>query len=230
MSKTIAVLQSNYIPWRGYFDLINSVDEFILYDDVQYTRRDWRNRNAIKSPHGLLWLSIPVQIRGKYFQKIRDTVVADKKWAHDHWRSIVHNYSKAPYFSEFRERFEELYLGAEEKFLSQINFRFITAICRILGITTTIGWSTDYQLTGDKTERLLNLCQQAGATSYLSGPTAKAYLEEELFRRQGVEVSYFDYSSYGEYHQLYPPFEFHVSIIDLIFNEGPGAAKFMLSF
>src|SRR5216683_727265 len=107
MSKTIAAVQSNYIPWRGYFDLISQVDEFILFDDAQYTRRDWRNRNKIKTPKGLIWLTIPVETKGKYSQKIKDTVVTDSKWARDHWRSIVHNYSKAPYFPEYRELFEE---------------------------------------------------------------------------------------------------------------------------
>jgi hypothetical protein len=230
MSKTIAVVQSNYIPWRGYFDLMNSVDEFILFDDVQYTRRDWRNRNTIKAATGAIWLTIPVEVKGKYSQQIKDTIVIDGKWAREHWRSIVYNYSKAPYFSEYKELFEELYLGIEERFLSQINFRFITAICRILGINTTLSWSMDYQLIGDQTERLTNLCKQANATSYLSGPRAKAYLDEEMFSRQGIELSYMDYSSYGEYRQLYPPFKLHVSIIDLIFNEGPDASNFMLSF
>lgn len=232
MSKTIAIVQSNYIPWRGYFDLINSVDEFILYDDLQYTRRDWRNRNTIKSPGGLIWLTIPVVVKGRYLQKIKDTVVTDSRWTSDHWSSIVHSYSKAKYFSKYRDVFEELYLGADDKFLSLINHRFIAAICRILGISTTISWSMDYDLVrgGDKTARLIHLCKQAGATRYLSGPTAKAYLEEDLFREQGIEVSYIDYSGYGEYRQLYPPFELHVSIIDLIFNEGPDAVKFMLSF
>ena len=230
VSKKVAIVQSNYIPCRGYFDLINSVDEFILYDDVQYTSRNWRNRNTIKSSKGLIWLTIPVQGKGKYFQKIKDTVVADDKWVGEHWRSIVHNYSKAPYFSEFRERFEELYLGPEEKFLSQINFRFITAICRMLGIRTAVSWSMDYHLSGEKTERLVDLCRQAGATNYISGPSAKAYLDEELFRRQGIAVTYMDYSGYPEYRQLYPPFEPAVSIIDLIFNAGPDAIKYMKSF
>src|SRR6267143_4783502 len=102
MSKTIAIVQSNYIPWRGYFDLINFADEFILYDDMQYTRRDWRNRNAIKSKAGLIWLTIPVQVKGKYLQKIKDTVVAGHGWANEHWVSIVHNYSKAKYFSDYK--------------------------------------------------------------------------------------------------------------------------------
>lgn len=230
LTKTTAIVQSNYIPWRGYFDLINSVDEFILYDDMQYTRRDWRNRNAIKSLGGLLWLTIPVQVKGKYFQKIKDTMVADDNWARDHWRSIVHNYSKASYFSKYKKLFEDLYIGSPDKYLSQINYRFIVAICRILGIDTTISWSMDYDLVGDKTERLVNLCKQAGATKYLTGPAAKAYLEEELFKREGIDVSYMDYSGYPDYRQLYPPFEPNVSMIDLVLNEGPDAGRYMKSF
>jgi len=230
MSKKVAVVQSNYIPWRGYFDLINSVDEFILYDDLQYTRRDWRNRNAIKSQNGLNWLTIPVEVKGRYFQKIKDTVVADDKWAGNHWRSIIHNYSTASYFSEYKELFQELYLGAQDKLLSQINYRFIMAICGMLGISTTICWSMDYNLAGDKTERLVNLCKQAGARNYVSGPAARAYLHEDAFRREGISVAYMDYSGYREYAQLYPPFQSQVSVIDLVFNEGPFATKYMKSF
>ncbi len=187
MNKRVAIVQSNYIPWRGYFDLINSVDEFILYDDMQYTKRDWRNRNSIKSRHGLIWLTIPVQVKGKYSQKINDTVVADHKWSNEHWRLIVHNYARAKYFSEYKTKFEELYSASEDR-LSQINYRFITAICSMLGIRTTISWSMDYQLIGDKTERLINLCKQAGANKYLSGPTGRVYLDEKLFTDQGIEV------------------------------------------
>jgi hypothetical protein len=230
MSKTIAVVQSNYIPWRGYFDLINSVDEFILYDDVQYTIRDWRNRNIIKTSSGPLWLTIPVQVKGEYLQKIKDTRISDPTWGRKHWASIMHSYSRAKYFRMQKELFEELYLQADDKFLSHINYRFIVAICRILEIRTTISWSMDYNLIGDKTERLVHLCQQARATAYLSGPAAKAYLNEDLFRREGIAVSYTDYSGYPEYRQLYPPFEPRVSIIDLILNEGPSATRYMKSF
>jgi hypothetical protein len=230
MSKTIAVVQSNYIPWRGYFDLINSVDEFILYDDVQYTIRDWRNRNIIKTSSGPLWLTIPVQVKGKYLQKIKDTRISDSTWRRRHWATIVHSYSRAKYFPMQKELFEELYLQADDKLLSHINYRFIVAICRILGIRTTISSSMDYDLIGDKTERLVHLCQQAGATAYLSGPSAKAYLNEDVFRSEGIAVCYMDYSGYREYTQLYPPFQWQVSIIDLIFNEGPNATNFMKSF
>ncbi|HWX15401.1 MAG TPA: WbqC family protein [Chthoniobacterales bacterium] len=230
MSKTIAIVQSNYIPWRGYFDLINSVDEFVLYDDAQYTIRDWRNRNIIKTPNGPLWLTIPVEVKGKYLQKIKDTTISDPTWGRKHWASIMHSYSRAQHFPRHRELFEELYALADEKFLSQINYRFIVAICQILGISTTISWSMEYNMIGDKTERLVHLCQHAAATKYLSGPAAKAYLNEDLFRNEGIDVSYMDYSGYHEYTQLYPPFQSQVSVIDLIFNEGPDATRYMKSF
>lgn len=229
MNKRVAIAQSNYIPWRGYFDLIDSVDELILYDDMQYNRRAWRNRNLIKSPAGLIWLTIPVQVKGKYFQKIKDTVVVDCSWARDHWQSILHNYSKAKYFSDYRELFEELY-SHPDTFLSQINYHFIVAICRVLGIKTTISSSMDYHLAGDKTEMLVNLCKQAGASNYITGPAAKAFINEDLFQQENISVAYMDYSGYREYRQLYPPFQSHISIIDLIFNEGPDAARYMKSF
>jgi WbqC-like protein family len=228
--KTIAVVQSNYIPWRGYFDLINSVDEFILYDDVQYTIRDWRNRNIIKTANGPLWLTIPVEVKGKYFQKVKETVISDPAWFRKHWASITHSYSKAEYFPTYKELFQELYSQSEDKLLSKINHRFIVAICRILDIGTAITWSMDYKLVGDKTERLVDLCKQAGATRYLSGPAAKAYLDEDLFQHEGIAVDYMDYSGYQEYQQLYPPFEPRVSIIDLILNKGPHATTYMRSF
>ncbi len=136
MAKSVAIVQSNYIPWRGYFDLINSVDEFILYDDVQYTIRDWRNRNIIKTAQGPKWLTIPVEVKGKYHQKIKDTAISDPGWARKHWATIVHSYSRAPYFAKYRELFENLYLGSEDKMLSGINHRFLSAICLLLEIGT----------------------------------------------------------------------------------------------
>jgi hypothetical protein len=184
--KRIAILQSNYIPWKGYFDLINLVDEFILFDNAQYTRRDWRNRNIIKSPTGPTWLSIPVEVKGKYFQEIKDTVISDRAWNRKHWKTIVHCYSKARHFSLYREMFEDLYLKTNETHLSRINYRFLKAICRLLGVNTKITWSLDYELTGDKTERLVNLCKQVGATEYLSGPAAKPYLDQDLLGREGL--------------------------------------------
>lgn len=229
MCKKIAILQSNYIPWKGYFDLINLVDEFILYDDVQFTKNDWRNRNIIKTPSGLKWLTIPVYNKS-LSQTIMETTVADSRWTHKHYKSIVANYSRASYFHIYQEFFEDLYLGCTEHYLSRINYRFLRAICKILGINTTLSWSMDYHVAGEKTERLVDLCLQSCARTYLSGPAARNYIKAELFKEAGIELCYMDYSCYPEYHQLFGPFEHGVSIIDLIFNEGPEAPKYMKSF
>jgi len=228
--KTVAIVQSSYIPWKGYFDLINSVDEFILYDDMQYTRRDWRNRNAIKTPHGCLWLTIPVQVKGKFHQKICETQVNNSQWREQHWKSIRTFYARAPYFTTYKDWLAELYLGCDSVYLSQINYRFLSALCQVLGITTRLTWSSQYEVPPGKTERLVTLCQQAGATDYRSGPAAKDYLDEEQFASAGIAVQWMEYSSYPEYHQLFPPFEPAVSIIDLILNEGPNAWQYMKSF
>lgn len=230
MPKTIAILQSNYIPWKGYFDIIHSVDEFVLYDDAQFTQGDWRNRNRIKTRDGLQWLTIPVEVKGKLSQKIRDARISDKGWAVKHWKALTHNYSKAEFFKDYRELFEELYLTCEEEFLSRVNFRFLEAINRALGIETRISRSSDFKLAAGKNERLVSLCRDTGATKLLLGPAAQAYLEPSLFQREGVEVEWMDYSGYPEYRQLFPPFEHGVTILDLLFNEGPNAKTFMKSF
>jgi hypothetical protein len=228
--KKIAILQSNYIPWKGYFDLINMVDEFILYDDMQYTRRDWRNRNKIKTPQGLKWLSVPVKVKGKYFQKINETKISEKDWAKKHWQQIKYTYAKAKYFKEYKDVFEELYMGCNEEYLSQINYKFIIAINEILGITTKIRWSSEFELIDGQTEKLLGICKDCNADVYISGPAAKDYFNEELAKKENIQVEWMDYSGYKEYEQLHPPFEHGVSILDLILNEGSDATKFMKSF
>lgn len=230
--KRVAILQSNYIPWKGYFDLINMVDEFILYDDVQYTRRDWRNRNKIKSSQGELWLTISVNVKGKYDQKICDTEVSDKDWASNHWKAIIHNYAKAKHFKEVAYCLDLVYQKCkDERLLSKINYQFIHELCRHLGIKTKISWSSDYKVNGGRSERLLELCKQSGATEYLSGPAAKSYLDEQIFLEQGIQVKWMNYEGYPEYDQCFSPFMHGVSIIDLLMNEGfEDAKKFMLSF
>jgi hypothetical protein len=229
--KTVAIVQSCYIPWKGYFDLINLADEFIFFDDRQYTKRDWRNRNRIKTSVGTRWLSIPVQVKGRYLQRIDETFVDGTDWRRRHWETIRHQYMAAPYFGQFADRVEELYSGdADERRLSAVNRRFIEGICEFLGIGTTLSWSTDYRPVGERTERLLSLCLQSGATTYLSGPSAHAYLEEDRFEAEGIEVSYMNYDGYPEYEQPYPPFDHEVTILDLLFCTGPKASSYMKSF
>lgn len=228
--KRVAIVQSNYIPWKGYFDLIESVDEFVLYDDAQYTKRDWRNRNIIKTHQGTQWLSIPVDVKGKFEQRICDTHVADTTWRRKHWSSIVGSYARAPYFAEIKQWLEPLYLGSDENSLSKINASFISAICRYLEIATPFRNSMELPLMGEgKTSRLLSLCKAVGATVYVSGPAAKGYLDEAPFHDAGIKVEWFDYGIYPEYPQLHPPFVHGVSIVDLLVSAGPSARQYMHS-
>ncbi|EHP40434.1 hypothetical protein OR16_25458 [Cupriavidus basilensis OR16] len=191
--KKVAIVQSNYIPWKGYFDMISAVDEFILYDDMQYTRRDWRNRNQIKTAQGVQWLTVPVHVKGKYHQKIRETEIDGSQWASDHWRAFTQNYRRAPYFHEIATWLEPLYIGESYAQLSQLNRRFIEAICRYLNIETVISNSWDYTLEEGKTERLANLCAEAGGSEYISGPSAKDYIEESVFAQRDIKLTWFDY-------------------------------------
>jgi hypothetical protein len=225
--KKIAILQSNYIPWKGYFDIIAAVDEFILYDDMQYTRRDWRNRNQIKTPQGAQWLTIPVQVKGKYDQKIRDTEIDGSKWALAHWKSLAQNYRRAPHFAEISAWLEPLYLTKTYTHLSQLNRRFIEAVCDYLGIKTVISNSWDYAIIDGKTERLADLCRQAGGKEYISGPAAKDYIKESVFTEHDIKLTWFDYSDYPEYPQLWGEFTHGVTILDLLFNCGNDAPLYM---
>jgi WbqC-like protein family len=228
MGKILAIVQSNYIPWKGYFDMIRRADEFVLYDDVQYTRRDWRNRNRIKTAQGTQWLTIPVQVKGKYYQTVKDTKISDPDWGRTHWRTLCHCYGNAPHFKGSQELWEPLYLGCRHEFLSDINRAWIAAICGQLGIGTRISQSMDYHLhEADPTSRLLEICVQAGASVYLSGPAARSYLDETLFQQAGIEIRYMDYSGYREYPQLYPPFDHAVTVLDLLFMVGPLAPRYL---
>jgi hypothetical protein len=229
--QKVAVIQSNYIPWKGYFDFIRRVDEFVLFDDVQYTRRDWRNRNRIKTPQGVQWLTIPVKVTGKYFQKIQDTEIDDPGWAENHWKTLCHAYARARCFGELRATFEELYLGCRETLLSEVNRRFLTAVNAILEIETRLSWSREYPASAsDPNHRLLEICQALRATEYVSGLAARDYLDVALFEREGIRVTWMDYAGYPEYPQLHPPFEHAVSIVDLLFNVGWDAPRYLKTF
>ena len=225
--KRVAIVQSNYIPWKGYFDMIASVDEFILYDDMQYTKRDWRNRNKIKTPNGLQWLSVPVRVSGKFEQKIRDTEIDGSMWAREHWSALVHNYGRAPFFTQVGPSLQPVYLSRRYQMLSDLNRTLIEYVCGYLGIRTVIKNSWDYNLVEGKSERLADLCVQAGASVYISGPGAKDYLDESVFAARGVSVEWFDYEGYPEYPQLWGPFEHAVTVLDLLFNCGPESGRFM---
>ena len=227
MSKKIAISQSNYIPWKGYFDFIAGVDEFVLYDDVQYTKRDWRNRNRIKTPQGLKWLTIPVS--GGHSHRINEVEVADTDWYKTHWQTLRHMYGKASKFDEYAGAVEHLYSTANMPLLSDINHHFLTGINRLLGIDTPLSWSTDFNVIGNRTERLISICKQANADVYVTGPAAKAYLEVDMFKSEGILVEWMNYDGYKEYPQLHGDFDHAVTILDLLFNTGSDAINYLKS-
>lgn len=226
-AKRVAIVQSSYIPWKGYFDLIRSVDEFILLDDVQFTKRDWRSRNRIKTKDGVAWLTIPVRTKGRFTQSIRDTRVSDAAWGERHWHTIHASYARAPYYRDHAAALEPLFVKPASQFLSEINHTFIAAICRALAIETPIVPSSHYHPGEGRTERIVDLCVAAGATEYLSGPSARGYLDESAFAAAGIAVRWADYSGYPEYPQVHPPFDHYVTVLDLLFCTGSHATSYM---
>jgi WbqC-like protein family len=207
--------------------MIAAVDEFILYDDMQFTRRDWRNRNQIKTPQGQQWLTVPVKVKGKYHQTIRETEIDGTRWAKAHWKALTQNYRRARHFDEVAALFEPFYLQRQYTYLSPLNRALIEAVCAYLDISTKISHSWHYTLIEGKTERLADLCTQAGGTEYISGPAAKDYIEERIFTECCIKLSWFDYTGYTEYPQLWGDFIHGVSILDLLFNCGRDAPRYM---
>ena len=225
--KKVLITQSNYIPWRGYFHNIRECSHLVLLDDVQFTRRDWRNRNQIKTAQGKKWLSIPVASKGQY-QSLRvcEAQVSDPQWAEKHLGIIRQAYRGAPCFADVFGFLEALYKDASSLTrLSDINRLFIERICEYLGIRTQITWSWDHfpleELQSfDRSERLLALCRAVGGTDYLSGPAAKAYMVPETFDRAGIRLHWADYGSLSAYPQLHGDFDNAVSIVDTLMMTG----------
>lgn len=233
MTCTVVVTQSNYLPWRGFFDLLRSADEVVLLDSVQYTRRDWRNRNRIKTPNGLSWLTIPVEAKGRYDQAINETRIADSAWAANHIRSIEFAYRRAAHFDSVAPWLFGLMSGlAKEPLLSAVNERLLRALCERLGIVVPLMRCTDLLDAEalrfmNPTGRILALAKARGATRYLSGPSAQEYLDVDAFSREGIEVAWMDYRNYPEYPQLWGAFEPSVSVVDLLLNTGDEAQHFL---
>jgi len=224
--KKVAVLQSNYLPWKGYFDIINDVDLFVFYDDVQFTKNDWRNRNKIKSSGGDSWLTVPTGARLN--RLVCEVELQDHRWQKKHWKTICQNYSKAAYFNVYRSFFEEIFLNSRWDNLSALNQHLIKEISsRYLGIRTEFTDSRNFPTQGRKSERLLDFLKQVQADYYLSGPAARDYLDERVFAAAGITLNYKKYDGYPEYPQFFSPFMHQVSIIDLLFHMGPDASNYI---
>jgi hypothetical protein len=221
----ICIIQSCYIPWKGFFDLIGRCDEYVIFDSAQYVKRHWHNRNRIKTANGVEWLTIPVVTKGRFDQAI-DEVMIEKPWADKHWRALELAYGRAPFFKQFAPTVKAWYESAEKLArLSDVNALFLISIAGLLGLGTRIVSDAAYPVQGDKTERLLAICQAARADRYLSGPSAKSYFDESLFASAGITPEWMSYDGYPEYPQLHGDFEHAVSVLDLLFNTGPEAAR-----
>ena len=229
MQKKVAICQSNYIPWKGYFDLISKVDLFIFHDDLQYTKNDWRNRNLIKTQNGLKWITIPCGSNEK--RLINEVVIEDPSWQKKHWQMITLNYKKAIYFNEYKNFFEEFYLNNKWKSLSELNqFLIINIVKKFLNNNKTkFEKSEKYNIKSAKDKRLIELLKKSNATDYYSGPAAKNYIKDSVFESNEIKIHWMNYNNYKTYDQLYGKFEHQVSILDLLFNLGKESKHYLKS-
>ena len=220
MTLTVAIMQPTYIPWLGYFALMDSVDAFVLMDDVQFDKRSWQQRNRVKTPNGPIWLTVPVLSKGRFHQRINEVHIDNgRDFPQNHIRTIEHNYRKASHFDEVFWGVKPLFEQGWE-LLCEFNMALIERIRSRLGIGTRCIHARDFEVRGVKAERLINLCRTLGATHYISPLGSRAYLEEtDLFKNAGIELSYQKYE-HPTYPQLYGAFEPNCSVIDLMMNVG----------
>ena len=223
----VGIIQSSFIPWRGYFDFIASTDIFVFFDDIQYSRGGWRNRNKIKTPNGLQWLTVPV-VHQQLNQIICETHIDNStNWQKKHLHAWEINYRPSPYFSEaiaLLNNFED----SKNKTISELNIALIKRICNYLDIPTKLISSSDLSVSGTKTDRLINILEKLGASAYLSGPSADAYLNKKLFAEKCIQLEYKSYD-YAPYPQLWGNFQGEVTVLDLIANCGPDAKNYLHS-
>jgi hypothetical protein len=227
VNRRAVIIQSNYIPWKGYFDLLAHADIVVLFDSVQSTKNDWRNRNAIKTAGGKLWLTIPT--RHSNALRIREVEVASNNWHQKHFRTISQAYARAPHAPDVLPQVGEWYSRAGGcARLSDINRVFLTEASRMLGISTpfidvrSVMEEPEHDRL-DPTERLVEICRRVEADAYLSGPAARDYLDEGAFESRGIQVEWFDYNGYPKYEQLHGDFDHAVSILDPLLMLGPSA-------
>jgi hypothetical protein len=224
--KRVAIIQPSYVPWRGYFDIIHSVDVFIFLDDVQYTVRDWRNRNRVRRPDGTSqWITVPT-IGGRD-QRLCDVLIDQSQgWARKHAETLRYSYGRTPFFERYHPRFVEV-LGRRHERLADLDIELTRQICEWLDINVEFHRSSALGASGSKGDRLIDLVTRVGGGHYLSGPSARDYIRPEQFAAAGIELAYQDYSGYPEYTQISYPFDGAVTILDLLFAVGPDAGEYI---
>lgn len=219
-SETVAIMQPTYLPWIGYFDMIDQVDTFVFLDSVQFSPRSWQQRNRIKSPDGEMWLTVPVSSRGDLDKTIRETPIAKQADFPDHHLKTLHHfYTNSPYFDDYFDGLSRIIEG-DYDYLGPLNIDLTEWLCEALGIETRFERSSALKVGGGKVARLLEICEELSADRYLSAEGSKEYIEEDnQFNRSWVDVSYHQYS-HPSYDQRFGQFISHLSVVDLLFNEG----------
>ena len=228
--KTVAIMQPTFLPWIGYFALIDRVDEFIFLDNVAFDHRSWQQRNQIKTPSGAAWLSVPVQTKGQSGQLIKDVAIQYEsgnpfdKIA----KTIHHNYSKTPFYAKYAPPLMEIFARKPQN-LKDLNIGIIEVFCGFIGIRKNFYESSAMKAQGTKADLLAEICEERGASAYISPPGSKAYLDaSDAFKEKGIPVLYHEYN-HPPYSQLYGDFLPYMSIIDLLFNEGERSAHILKS-
>jgi len=223
----LSVHQPHYLPWIGYFHKLEKSDMFVFLDNVQYKKREFQNRNKIKTPDGWTWLTVPVLTKGRYKQLIKEVMVDNSKdWRHEHWKSIKRCYNRAPFFQEYYDVFEELYSQKWER-LAELNIHVVKFLMSFLKIETPCFLESKFDIDATSTERIIQLCKHLKADVYLSGVGGKAYMDEERFKEEGITLRYQEFK-HPEYYQLYGNFEPYMSVIDLLFNHGNHSRDLLL--
>lgn len=227
----VAICQPTYLPWIGYFDLIDQVDTFVLLDTVQFDKRSWQQRNRIKTPQGLQWITIPVVSRGRYDQTIQTVEVVGTEFVRTHLKSLQLNYSPARYFSQFFPEFSSILTGvAPGSRLANLNVRLLRWFVDILGIQTPLVLASSLNEEGKRTSLLANICRRLGASQYISPRGSAEYLLGDLSIMTDAKVeTFFQHYVHPEYEQRFPPFVPFASVIDLVFNEGERAIEIIRS-
>ena len=224
MRKAV-ILQSNYLPWKGVFELIYRADVFAFLEDVQYTERDWRNRNKVITSKGESWITVPV--RKNRNQLICETKLdTNRNWQKVHYKTFQVNYAKAPYYNQFKWILEDIYINNQWEKLSDLNIYSTKLIAETLGIKTKFINTFDLNCKGKKDDKLIDICKKLDCDYYISGPAAKAYIDPYKFDKNAIKLEYIEYN-YPAYKQLYEPFNHYVTILDLIFNCGPDAPYYI---
>ena len=207
--------------------MINMVDEFVFFEDVDFTKRDWRSRNRIPTPNGIIWLTVPI-VKSQRGTKIKDILICqDKDWQKQHFLTLRGNYKRASFFKKYEWLLEDFYLNHKWLNLSEMNIYMTKKIAGILGITTAFSNSSDIPSRGTKDDKLIDICKYLCATDYLSGPAAKDYIVKEKFEEAMIGLSYMNYNHYPKYEQLYGQFDHYVSVLDVLFNCGENAPKYI---